>query len=95
MSTIVDGAAKDGTKVADDIGALPPEKNTRYPRDGAVTVEHITGILRELVEPAEGQRWLSTPQDVFDGRTPNDLIANGETDRVYQVLVRLEEGIHV
>jgi len=95
MSKILVRLPDDLSGPADDEDMLSRKRISRYPRAEAVTTEHINAVLRELVEPAEGKRWLSTPQEVFGGRTPEDLMSNGEARRVYQVLVRLEEGIHV
>lgn len=57
-------------------------------------LELIREKLNSLVTPEEAQRWLYASLKMFDGRRPIDLIANGEADRVMQILIRLEEGIH-
>jgi hypothetical protein len=51
--------------------------------------------LDSVFRPSEGRRWLTTPLDIFEGDRPVDLIARGEGERVMQMLVRIEEGIHV
>lgn len=50
--------------------------------------------LNNLFKPKEGQRWLYTPLARFEGRRPIDLIAQGEADRIMQILLRIEQGIH-
>ncbi len=51
--------------------------------------------LDSVFRPSEGRRWLYTPLDIFERHRPIDLIARGEGYRVLQMLVRIEEGIHV
>ncbi|MCI0696019.1 SIR2 family protein [candidate division KSB1 bacterium] len=58
-------------------------------------LEEVENKLNSLFEPAEGQRWLHTPLAMLDGRRPIDLITHGDADRIMQILVRLEEGIHI
>ncbi len=66
----------------------------RRPSPALDSLEEIRKKLNSLVTPEEAQRWLYASLKMFDGRRPIDLIANGEADRVMQILIRLEEGIH-
>lgn len=66
----------------------------RRPLPALDPLEQVRDKLISLVTPEEAQRWLYAPLTMFDGRRPIDLIANGEADRVMQILIRLEEGIH-
>ncbi len=69
-----------------------PESSRRPP--ALDPLELVREKLNSLVTPEEAQRWLYAALTMFDGRRPIDLIANGEADRVMQILIRLEEGIH-
>jgi hypothetical protein len=66
----------------------------RRPSPALDPLELVREKLNSLVTPEEAQRWLYASLKMFDGRRPIDLIANGEADRVMQILIRLEEGIH-
>lgn len=60
-------------------------------------IENLRSIkerLEALFKQEEIIRWLHTPNSMFGGKTPTDIMAGGETDRILQVLIRLEEGIH-
>lgn len=48
--------------------------------------------LNALVEPAEGLRWLGTPQARLGG-SPTELIERGQSERILHMLIRLEEGV--
>jgi hypothetical protein len=60
------------------------------------TAEHLHAILEsltDLFEREETDRWLHSPNEMFDGKTPLEAIAEGQARRVHQLLVRIEEGI--
>jgi hypothetical protein len=89
----------------DSIGSalpsLPRRLTSRFRRRAyleqesiAIGREHVLEKLHTLVTPDEAQRWLNTPIKILEGRRPVDLISDGEAGRVFQLLVRLEEGIH-
>jgi AbrB family looped-hinge helix DNA binding protein len=77
-----------GLQAGDELKIVMQRSSTRNP------LPQIQEKLDSLFEPAEGQRWLHTRQAALDGRAPIDLITHGEADRVLQILVRLEEGMH-
>jgi uncharacterized protein (DUF2384 family) len=54
----------------------------------------IKASLEAQFEPEEVQRWLHSPNPMFDGKAPIDMIAQGEIEPILEVLIRLEEGIH-
>gem|GEM_PF-2298893 len=64
------------------------------PSRAKTSLEEVRGRLNDLVGPEETQRWLHAPLTIFEGRRPIDLIKHGEVDRIMQIIVRLEEGIH-
>ena len=57
-------------------------------------LQEVREKLDSLFKPEEGQRWLYAPNAMFEGRRPIDLITHGEADRIMQILVRIEQGIH-
>jgi hypothetical protein len=65
--------------------------------DTTDAVENLGSIkesLEALFKPEEIRRWLHTPRSMFAGRAPIEIIIRGELDRILEILVRLEEGIH-
>jgi len=52
--------------------------------------------LEVFGEEAKAHSWMSTPRDIFDGRSPQDLVAtgdSGEQRRVLEVLLRIDYGV--
>lgn len=79
------------------IGMVGGERKVPSPPEAVRAIENLREIKASLeaqFEPEEIQRWLHSPNPIFDGKTPLGMIAGGETDRVLEVLIRLEEGIH-
>lgn len=75
---------------------LSQEKFARI-TDTTDAVENLRSIkesLEALFKPEEIRRWLHTPKSMFAGRTPIEIIVKGESDRILEILARLEEGIH-
>ena len=65
------------------------------PRSAALeSLKEVRKKLSSLFKPEEGQRWLYAPNAMFEGRRPIDLITHGEANRIMQILVRIEQGIH-
>jgi len=47
-------------------------------------------------EEAKARSWMKTPRDLFDGRTPEELVKTGDAGqqrRVLEVLIRIDYGI--
>jgi uncharacterized protein (DUF2384 family) len=87
-------------QIPDELLELIFGKKTSGSREDADSANRAecARILKKLdsvFRPSEGRRWLTTPLDIFEGDRPIDLIARGEGERVMQMLVRIEEGIHV
>lgn len=57
-------------------------------------LQHIKESLESLFHPREINRWLHTAKTMFGGKTPIELIVEGQSRKVLEVLVGLEEGIH-
>jgi bifunctional DNA-binding transcriptional regulator/antitoxin component of YhaV-PrlF toxin-antitoxin module len=75
-------------RVGDDLEIVMRPRRTKTP------LEEVREKLSDLVGPEEAQRWLHAPLALFKGRRPVDLIKQGEGDRIMQIIVRLEDGIH-
>jgi len=58
------------------------------------SLKQVREKLNSLFKPEEGRRWLYAPLAMFEGRRPIDLVTQGEADRIMQILVRIEQGIH-
>jgi len=69
------------------------ESISDHKRNSIKKLRSIKKILVSRFEQDEINRWLSTANPMFDSNAPVDIIAKGETDRVLQALVRLDEGI--
>lgn len=76
--------------------------------DGIVLTDHLTGeyveamcqpalliLLRELYTEPEIATWWRSPQPMFDGKQPPDLIAAGREADLIMSLRRLVEGVYV
>src|SRR5262245_29971362 len=51
--------------------------------------------LADSVEPQEIARWCDTPNNVFGGRKPLELIEGGEIDRLWDMIFYLELGVPI
>jgi putative toxin-antitoxin system antitoxin component (TIGR02293 family) len=72
---------------AEQLAALFGHPNANVIRNYAVEV---------FGEEAKARNWMSSPLDIFGGRTPEDLLSTGdaaEQRRVLEVLVRIDYGV--
>jgi putative toxin-antitoxin system antitoxin component (TIGR02293 family) len=47
-------------------------------------------------DEAKARSWMTTPRDLFDGRTPQQLVESGDAAaqrRVLEVLIRIDYGV--
>jgi putative toxin-antitoxin system antitoxin component (TIGR02293 family) len=47
-------------------------------------------------DKAKARSWMNTPRDLFDGRTPEQLLQTGdpaEQRRVLEILIRIDYGV--
>lgn len=78
------------------LGLASPQDNVPVSQQAYEAAEHLRAIresLTGLFEQEEINRWLYSPNDMFDGKTPLVAISEGQVRRVRQLLVRIEEGI--
>jgi transcriptional regulator with XRE-family HTH domain len=55
-------------------------------------IERLCDALGKIVKPENIGPWLQTPNKVFDGSTPLQVIERGEVDRLWRMIYRLESG---
>ncbi|MCU7931127.1 MAG: DUF2384 domain-containing protein [Candidatus Thiodiazotropha sp. (ex Codakia rugifera)] len=58
-------------------------------------LDYIVDQLSDFYEPLEARVWLFSRQRVLDGKRPVDLIQEGDTDTVMQILDQLRDGIYL
>jgi uncharacterized protein (DUF2384 family) len=52
--------------------------------------------LQTFGDEAKARHWMSAPRDIFDGRSPQELVDTGDPDeqrRVLTVLIRIDYGV--
>jgi uncharacterized protein (DUF2384 family) len=52
--------------------------------------------LEVFGEEAKARSWMSSPRDIFDGRTPDEIVRTGDIAgqrRVLEVLLRIDYGV--
>jgi DNA-binding XRE family transcriptional regulator len=58
-------------------------------------VQSVYNELTQLMKPEEIGPWLLTKMEEFDDRTPADLIANGDTGRLWASLFYLRRECRI
>ena len=53
------------------------------------TIQRVEEILRPVLGDQGVQGWLSRPRHQLGGRTPSDLLVDGEDDTVLEMAIRL------
>jgi len=56
-------------------------------------IYRLCQALSEVVDPDALGGWFKTPNDVFDGLKPIEIIERGEIDRLWEMVYRLRSGI--
>ena len=99
------GSSKPGiiSRILGTLGMGNLQRPSPTPADQlAAQLEHpnATAIWKRALEvfgdEAKMKSWMNTPRDIFDGRTPRDLISTGdvaEQRRVLQILLRIDYGV--
>jgi uncharacterized protein (DUF2384 family) len=55
-----------------------------------------TRALETFGDEAKARHWMSAPREIFDGRSPQELVETGdpaEQRRVLTVLIRIDYGV--
>ena len=63
--------------------------------DRLLKLDWIADQLGSLYEPDEARLWLFSPHAELDGQSPADLIADGRTDEVLEIIDRLQSAAYV
>lgn len=70
-----------------------------FPRRAAektlLELEFIVDQLSDFYEPEEARMWLFSPQKLLAGKTPADLIHDGETEVVIELIEQLRDGVYL
>ncbi|MBI5095541.1 MAG: helix-turn-helix transcriptional regulator [Candidatus Hydrogenedentes bacterium] len=53
----------------------------------------LTKELSQIIKPDAIAAWLETPSEYFSGASPAQVIKNGESDRVWRLIWRLQDGV--
>ena len=56
-------------------------------------LEYIVDQLSDFYEPDDARLWLLSRQKLLNGKTPADLIHDGEIDKVIDVIDQLRESV--
>lgn len=64
----------------------------RIGRERLAKLQHLVDLGTTVLGPETFHRFLGQPQQALDGRTPLQLIEQGEADRVYGLLAATYEG---
>jgi uncharacterized protein (DUF2384 family) len=56
-------------------------------------LEYVVDQLSDFYEPDEARLWLFSRQKLLDGKQPAELIHDGKTDRVIEVIDQLRDGV--
>lgn len=56
-------------------------------------LDRLRRDLSRVVQPKAIGRWLTEPNDAFDGDAPADLIAKGKVDLLWRMIFDLRSGV--
>ncbi|MEM7498160.1 MAG: antitoxin Xre/MbcA/ParS toxin-binding domain-containing protein [Pseudomonadota bacterium] len=93
-----------GRDIANIFGVSPPTVTRWGNGDGTPTIDKQTAMvelnyvadrLAEFYEPAEVRLWLQAPHPQLDGGKAYDLIMEGRTSEVLEVIERLDDGVYL
>ena len=62
--------------------------------DRLLKLDWIADQLGSVYEPDEARLWLFSPHAELEGRSPADLIADGRTDEVLEIIDRLQSAAY-
>jgi uncharacterized protein (DUF2384 family) len=57
--------------------------------------DRLLEALEELFSNVSMDAWLITPNPMFDGQKPRDLLQQEKDDRLWQMVFELRSGAHV
>lgn len=56
-------------------------------------IETLLNELSEVIEPSQVHRWMTQPNNYFDGATPLQMIERGDVEQIWRLVLRLQHGI--
>lgn len=90
--------------LANIVGVSPPTVHRWSKGQGSPTIEKqqviaelrwVAERLSDFYEPDEARLWLQTGHPQLEGEKPYDLINEGRTPEVLEVIDRLESGVYL
>ncbi|MBW7835862.1 MAG: DUF2384 domain-containing protein [Sphingomonadales bacterium] len=93
-----------GRDIANIIGVSPPTVTRWSKGEGSPTIDKqriITELrwvaerLSDFYEPDEARLWLQLPHPQLSGERPIDLINQGRTNEVLEIIERLDSGVYL
>lgn len=90
--------------LANIVGVSPPTVHRWSKGEGSPTIEKqriiaelrwVAERLSDFYEPDEARLWLQTSHPQLGGRRPYDLINEGRTVEVLEILERLDSGVYL
>jgi transcriptional regulator with XRE-family HTH domain len=104
LGTLQQKGAMKASDVAEALGIRPEtvsrwNQGKAFPQPDAeralLDLEYVVDRLGDLYRPDEARMWLLSRQRLLGDARPVDLIKEGRTDEVLQMLRQLLEGVHV
>jgi len=93
-----------GRDIANILGVSPPTVTRWSKGDADPTIEKQTAMaqlrwvaerLSDFYTPEEVRLWLQSPHPQLENRRPYDLIVEGRTPDVLEVIERLDSGVYL
>ncbi|MEM7170941.1 MAG: antitoxin Xre/MbcA/ParS toxin-binding domain-containing protein [Pseudomonadota bacterium] len=93
-----------GRDIANILGVSPPTVSRWSKGDGGPTIARQTAMaelrwvaerLADFYEPDEARLWLQSPHPQLHGERPYELINQGRTSEVLEILERLDSGVYL
>lgn len=93
-----------GRDIANIIGVSPPTVSRWSKGDGGPTIDKqriiaelrwVAERLSDFYEPDEARLWLQSPHPQLGGSRPYDLINQGRTSEILEVIERLDSSVYL
>lgn len=93
-----------GRDIANIVGVSPPTVTRWRKGDGGPTIDKQTKIaelrwvaerLSDFYDPDEARLWLQSPHPQLNGERPYEVINQGRTNEVLEILERLDSGVYL
>lgn len=69
-----------------------PRHHQHLSRAQQIEIERLQMALVRVMRPEFVARWLQSPNPALDGLKPSELIDQGQMERLWQMISRLESG---